>query len=511
MNFSRYLLTAPLALLLATIAGILWVNQGHFVYIMDDPYIHLAMANRIQSGTYGINIGEFASPSSSPLWPLLLALVPSSLPGWELLPLLINLCCAWGILRIYGRALQLPQGNYAPSAVLLAGLILAIAVDIVGLTVTGMEHALQVWVSLVAVAGIVQLERGGEFPRLALLALIAGPLIRYENMSVTGPACLYLMFMGHWRKAVLVGVAVALPLAAFAWFLTSHGLPPLPVSVLAKATEVGTSTVAVLLANAVTNLRDWHAWQIFPPLLLALYKLLRTRVNAERRLALLCLAVLVLHFVGGRFHHLFSYAVYAIAVAVLLLCELYRTELRAFLAEPLAGVRALTRSAALVVALPLMFPGYVYLAALSIRASHCIYLQQFQMSRFAHDYWRGPVAINDLGLVALKSPNYVLDLWGLASFEALRMRQSGQPQAAWMARLARERQASLAMLYMEWFPDIPRDWRPVAELSFDGMKVAVAGSKVTFFATDESAVPQLRQQLESFAGTLPSAAKFRLL
>ena len=47
--------------------------DGHLIYTLDDPYIHLAVARNILLGGYGVNATEFSSPSSSILWPWLLA------------------------------------------------------------------------------------------------------------------------------------------------------------------------------------------------------------------------------------------------------------------------------------------------------------------------------------------------------------------------------------------------------------------------------------------------------
>jgi hypothetical protein len=57
------------SLVLASMA----LTGGTFYYAMDDAYIHLAVAESIVSGGYGVNIGEYASPSSSILYPFLLA------------------------------------------------------------------------------------------------------------------------------------------------------------------------------------------------------------------------------------------------------------------------------------------------------------------------------------------------------------------------------------------------------------------------------------------------------
>ena len=47
-------------------------SDGSFIYTLDDPYIHLALAKNIRLGNYGINLDELSSPSPSILWPFLL-------------------------------------------------------------------------------------------------------------------------------------------------------------------------------------------------------------------------------------------------------------------------------------------------------------------------------------------------------------------------------------------------------------------------------------------------------
>ena len=62
-----------LLMLVAEIAAIVLLNHGHFAYVIDDPYIHLALSERIAHGHYGLNPDETVAPSSSILWPFLLA------------------------------------------------------------------------------------------------------------------------------------------------------------------------------------------------------------------------------------------------------------------------------------------------------------------------------------------------------------------------------------------------------------------------------------------------------
>ncbi|MFL5332707.1 MAG: hypothetical protein ACJ8H8_05915, partial [Geminicoccaceae bacterium] len=58
---------------LVALAAVLAGNGGVFAYPLSGPYIHLALAEQILHGHYGLNPGEPASPSSTILYPLLLA------------------------------------------------------------------------------------------------------------------------------------------------------------------------------------------------------------------------------------------------------------------------------------------------------------------------------------------------------------------------------------------------------------------------------------------------------
>ena len=49
------------------------IRDGEFTYPLDDPHIHLRLGANLAHGTLGMNPGEFASASSSPIWPVLIA------------------------------------------------------------------------------------------------------------------------------------------------------------------------------------------------------------------------------------------------------------------------------------------------------------------------------------------------------------------------------------------------------------------------------------------------------
>jgi len=110
-----------------------------------------------------------------------------------------------------------------------------------------------------------------------------------------------------------------------------------------------------------------------------------------------------------------------------------------------------------------------------------------------------PVAVNDLGLVALRSGQYVLDLWGLGSYEALKARRSGVPADVWMDDMMRRKHVHFAFLTEVWFPKRPAGWIKVGDIVLKGRRVAVPESRVGLFATDEQAAVELRQTLIGLA------------
>lgn len=85
VSFPRYKHTATLrqaglqapillvwsALATCVVVSSLILSQWRLVYTLDDPYIHLAVANVITQGGYGVNLSEYSAPSSSILYALL--------------------------------------------------------------------------------------------------------------------------------------------------------------------------------------------------------------------------------------------------------------------------------------------------------------------------------------------------------------------------------------------------------------------------------------------------------
>lgn len=437
------LVLALVALLAAAeLTAILAGGDGTFTYSLDDPYIHLALADRIAKGHYGINAGEPAAPASSVLWPLLL--VPfARLPGFQLAPLALGLLAAGAAALVHVRVASALASRVA--AVVAIATALVLGTNLVGLAFTGMEHALQVALAVAGTWGVCEALERDRRPSVALLAALgAGPLVRYENLALTLPLLGALAAAGHRRAAAAAGAVAVGGLAGFSLFLRSQGLGWLPASVVSKSAPVEAGLApGSLAANALLNLRVPHAMLLAAALApLAVTALDRAGRPWRRRVAAALGAAIALHLVFGRFGWYHRYEAYVWSAAAVGMLSLYRERLRgaaARLGPPRTVVAAAVAFLALgggYLAVPFTTPG----AARNVRE------QTLQVRRFVHEFHRGPVAVNDLGLVALHNPEYVLDVRGLASDEARRL-LAERPDFEWLDALTRRRGVDLAIVH----------------------------------------------------------------
>lgn len=481
--------------------SILSMNEGTFIYTLDDPYIHLAMAEGIAMGTYGINIDQYAAASSSIIWPFILA--PFS--QWDLLPLLMNF--AFGLLTVHviDRILRYIAPSMSWLRHTLASLFLIIICNLVVLIFNGMEHSLQVLVMSLGIYGIFREYYQGEMHWI-LFAAILGPLVRYEMMAYSVGVAFYLLLQKRYLIAIIATIIPTMLLGGFSAFLMQLGLEALPTSVSIKTRlSTDTSIQNLLIGNLLRATTDFPAFVVTLQtaiLLVASLKLPKIRIFI---LPIACMGVL--HILAGRYGWSGRYEMY-ISLPLWLMTIYVFVELARMYA---ISVSRLLITTLFLITFTIFSQSQLILLVETPISSNSVYRQQFQMHRFITEFYPQPVAVNDIGWVSYRNDNLILDLYGLGSIEARDLWRSNS-DFSYVPDFLRTNDITFAMVYSHWFDyELAESMIPVATLEIEVMAAGIDSPIVTWFAIDESTADELRPILETFSTTLPPNVTMTIL
>jgi hypothetical protein len=507
----------PLLLLVLLLAvATIYLCQGHFVYSLDDPYISLQLGWEIAHGHYGLEAGESSSPSSSILYPFMLAAFARTGFFFNWVPLIVNALASCATAVVFARMLLhfgvlQRRAELAAASVLVVAL--CIALNIVGVVFTGLEHSLHVLVTVAIIYGLARaLQEHGTAPPWLIFCIVINPLLRFEGLALSGLCLLALLWAGQWRRAVAAGLMIGVLLGSYMAGMLLQGLPVLPSSVLVKAPAVASTHLGGLyhIKSAITELLRYRpAISLWIALLsVILHPLLRRRGTLQPRsisdalpLRSECVLIAVVavavgaHAFMAQWGWWYRYETYLLAMTGAAAIVVWSAQLRDFLATANPPKVLLVT----LILLAVFFP-YTRATVLDPEASRGIYEEQYQMRRFAVEFYRQPVAANDIGLLTYQNPNYVLDLWGLAS-ETARKARLVTHEPGWMDKLAHLHRVGLAMVYPNWFRgQIPTTWVQVGTLRTLHKAPSADQDAVVFFVTDPSntasaiaALSQLKQ------------------
>jgi hypothetical protein len=496
-------------LALVELFAILQMNQGHLVFSMDDPYIHFALGYHLLDGHYGINASAYAAPSSSILWPFLVApltrnaaLLPYAVVAINFGASLVTLGCFWCTLRphLSGAA----QRWQATVVIVLA----YIGTNQITLIFTGLEHSMQVALCALMAVGLIRHTQDQQVRWWWLMCIAAAPWVRYECTALSMASLGYLAWVGRPRLALLTAATMVTPMIAFSGYLKHLGLGALPSSIVVKtALNQYQSTLPSWLLNIKINLLSAKgAVMLLATMWLATTALRASTPRRIRGAAWVLTCATAAHISLGQLG--FRYEIY-IWACVLIFGFHTLPQWSNFSARRIWHDMRMQPMHAMAAALLLVLVGRFSPSLISTaRASNNIYEQQYQMGRFVHDYLKQPVAVNDLGYVAYGNRQPVLDLWGLGSQEAIKARQSTDPQ--WFDKLARTHKVPYAIIYDDWFPKKPTTWLRVAELKLSKAPVFAAGDTVQFYALDCQAAAKATAALTDFKTSIPNGSTLTL-
>jgi hypothetical protein len=506
---------------LAYLVRILVYTDGHLVYVIDDPGIHLAIArNLVEHGTWGVTPGVFESASSSPAWTLMLAgVLEVAAPLGSVAPLLGNLAGAIWILWIFATRQRFPllaKGNWGSWAFVVV--LPVCALFLTGLAYTGMEHTLHAAVALQAVVLLALMIDGSASrrQRVAYFALLfAASALRFETMFLA-IGCGAALLLATTRRMGGPGTAARWPMRRrivdIVGTAVAAGVPVLVVGAIDKAFDRRFFPNSIV---AKTSLGKDQA--IIPT-----WDHYLTQFNRDALLAaLVLLAIVYLVFVWSGFRGRNSGLAMAFVVGALLHIafasigwyeryQAYLVIIGIFLLLRVATEVVLPRwrEAILVCAtLAMILFSLNRLSALTTTplAASNTYRQQYQIGRFMQRYYEGkPIAVQDLGYISFLHDGPVVDLNGLGSHEVIDLvREHKFDKQAMQDLIEREHVQAIALYADAYAFRLPSNWITVGQWGLGQKKVSPLYSTVTFYAPNERLAKRLDRDLRAFRNQLP--------
>jgi hypothetical protein len=526
-------LAMPLAVIFAGIAAPLVVEVGlvlalcggKFIYALDAAYVHLTLAQQITAGNYGIVPGEAAAPSSTILYPFLLAAL-DPLGFGSLLPLAINLLCTFAtgaFALLLARECGVALRRIPPLRLFILTVTVTLALNLPGLAVTGLEHSLHVAMTVAYLLGLVRFVKNGRGDGWWIACIIIQPIIRFEAAAmVVADALIFVWFRRYRYALAMVAIGVFL-VGGYSLFLHSLGLPLLPSSVLARS-EWSKAAVAsdggglrpvlfAILRNVKSNATSFGAAQMLGTLALGVAWLgsvparLSPDARESDRIKLVTLAfmafVTAAQLVGGKLGwNPPRYEAYVLVLNMCGLAVIFREKVNAWCEDA-----TWRRVSALCLVLLLVFAGYVVQFVGIPASSRKDYLGSYQLQRFVTEFYRRPVAVNQLGYVNYRNPEYVLDLSGLGS-EAARRAQAAEDGPDWMNAFLAGHNVDLAIMDSDTPGTVPDNWVRVAAMYPGDDPTDPTARHFVFYARSADAAGPVADALARFARTLPPAVHF---
>jgi len=511
---------------LVLLVAVLWRTGGVFVYVLDDPAIHLTVARRLAfDGTWGVVAGEFQSASSSPLWTLILAPTQWVARGTagEAVPLVLNVAAALWVVRLLAPDLSFlrPSRRRPLDAAAVAAVVVTL-LYLPGIVFLGMEHTLHLALVLAAVLAAEQrwahpgAHRRTAAGRWAPYVLVGLALLtRGETAGVVGGLAVALVVVGsgRWadpddppaswaerRRAIAgLGGVVAAALAAVAVPNLAFGQHALPNSVVVKTlTGRGGDNDRTVAASLDRLLSD--PWLTVIVVLAAAVIVASRRGTARAALfpAVVALVAVVAHVASASVSYDLRYQTYLYGLGTLVL-------LRTVPAVPLGALAPRWRPYAPAAIVLVVASAGVYSVRNTVTVPEHAELfanDRYQPARFlASAYPDDPVAISELGYIGLYHDGPLTDVYGLGDHEVLQARVDGRADARFWDDLQRRRGFRVVVAYpFALNGEDPAGWYHVA----DWHRTDAYYDTISFWATVPEEVEPLLGALQKYEPDLPA-------
>lgn len=511
MSLKSFLI--PLVIFTVVCAGYFLVSvsktDGHYLYLIDDAYIHLAMAKNLALyDVWGVTRHQFSSTSSSPLFTYLLSVLIVFFGNNDQLSLYFNIAFGLGTVWFLCRYFSKIFGNSknVVISVLFTVFFLVLHLQVL----SGMEHVFHVFLFVVNIYCLSDLKNKSSLVGFYISLLLMG-LVRFESMFYFVILAFVFALMKKWKETFLILITGFIPVILFCWFNYQQDGFLFPNSVIVKGTKLSFDLnfphqlKTIFLDNFLLNISFYKIG--FFPLLLSVIFIVRDynkknfRELIKSNFLLIVISLLMIgHSMFADLKGMFRYEAYILAGFSMALIPKLKNlfeNFRVFIKNEkiISGI--------VLVNILLLIYKCSFAHLMLENGGENIYEQQMQSAKFLHTYYNeSKVVANDIGAITYFTDIHLLDTAGLGSVETIVFNENKKaPDTEFQNFLTDytiRNKYDIAVIYDAWLQNhIPKNWKKAAELKIKNT-VTVARDKVSIYAVDQDKLEKLKENIRSF-------------
>ncbi|SIS89717.1 hypothetical protein SAMN05421785_103503 [Chryseobacterium gambrini] len=484
-------------------------TDGHYIYLIDDAYIHLAMAKNLALyDVWGVTKYKFSSTSSSPLFTYVLSALIKVSGNNDLLSLWVNIFFGVGTVYFLNRYFS---GVFNMAKNIVLSVLFTLFFSVLHIQVlSGMEHVFHVFLFVVNILCLSNLKSRYSVFGFYLTLLLMG-LVRFESMFYFVILAFLFLLIKKWKDAFGILLIGFIPIVVFCYFNYQHDGYLFPNSVIVKGTKFTFDShfphqlKTVFLDNFLLNI-SFYKIGFFPIMMCLIFIIrdFRTKnfqlIIKDHFLLIVISLLMVCHSMFADLKGMFRYEAYiltgfsmALIPKLKGLFEHFRTYIK----------KELIISGLVLANIFLLVYKFSFAHKMLIDGGKNIYEQQIQSARFLHSYYNeSKIVANDIGAITYFTNIHLLDMAGLGSKETIvfneNKRQADKQFQGFLTQYTITNDYDIAIIYEAWLQNhIPENWKKVAELKINN-PITVARDKVSIYSINKNNLDKLKQHVRNF-------------
>ncbi|MBD8084247.1 glycosyltransferase family 39 protein [Chryseobacterium caseinilyticum] len=484
-------------------------TDGHYIYVIDDAYIHLAMAkNFALHNVWGVTKYRFSSSSSSPLFTFMIGILIKIFGNNDLIPLHFNIVFSGAVIFILNKFYSklFSSDLKIISAVVFTCLFVTLHLQVL----IGMEHVFQVFVFALNVFFFYHLNQKNWAKYGFFISLLFLGLIRFESMFYFVVLAFLFFLIKNFRYGIAVLILGFLPIAILCLFNHSQSGYWFPNSVVVKGTAVHFNSNFIREMISIIDYKLISSNSLYKiglfPILISAWFVFQDRKKSFRDILkqnfmlIVLSGTFILHCLFAETKSMFRYEAYIIVGFSMAVFERIS---RDFVFVSFFKFKNVLISGFLLANFVLM----IYKSSVShkmlVFGNKNIYEQQIQSAKFLHTYYNdAKVVANDIGAVTYFTDIHLLDIVGLGSAETIPFNGNevtfDYRFKNFLTQYTKEKNFDVAIIYDHWLNgQIPDTWKKAADLKISD-NVNTAGSTVSVYSIDSRDLETLKTNIRNF-------------